>query len=245
MGKKFKQLIRLNSDDLILYFSVVGGVFLLIHLITACVLFFGDVGSSPMVSGVVLPIVAGFMAVIATISHVGVAFTDALRFGQTRKTALALTLGLSAFETISMAVLSLLLTILERCFAPHLWTALSGAGGYVMDSPVPVPEGSTAVETGLLYVEDVSLSWWWALLIPLGCLLLGLIIGAFLQRFGGKAGWILWGVWMVVCFGPQLLPWDRLPSLPLFPVVYVLAPLVALALLIWSLWSLLHAVVKA
>ena len=95
MGKKFKQLIRLNSDDLILYFSVVGGVFLLIHLITACVLFFGDVGSSPMVSGVVLPIVAGFMAVIATISHVGVAFTDALRVGQTRKSALALTLGLS------------------------------------------------------------------------------------------------------------------------------------------------------
>ena len=72
----------------------------------------------------------------------------------------------------------------------------------------------------------------------------GFIVGACLQRFGSKGGWILWCVWMAICFAPQLLPLDDL-SLPLPPdfLLYV-AVVLAAVMLIWSVWSLLHAVVK-
>ena len=37
-------------------------------------------------------------------------------------------------------------------------------------------------------------------------LLAGFIIGAFLQRFGGRGAWVIWGIWMVLTFAPSC--WD-------------------------------------
>ena len=57
-----KKLIRLNLDDMGLALGVVGGFFLLIHLVTAVVLCLFDHGnSSLLLSGVVLPIVSAIV----------------------------------------------------------------------------------------------------------------------------------------------------------------------------------------
>ena len=106
MFQTFKKLVRLNLDDLLLYLGVEGGLFLLVQIIIGCVMHFGRPDTSVTVACVIFPIVGGFTALIAGISHVGVSFDQALRFGQTRKRALGLTLGLASFEAAFALVLA-------------------------------------------------------------------------------------------------------------------------------------------
>lgn len=245
-----RKLIRLNLDDLWLCCGVVVGLFLLFQIGTGCVMFFAKPDTSVMISGIVLPIAAGFMGLIVTLGHVGLSFVQALQFGQTRRRAMGLMLGISCFETLCATVLAALLTWLERLAAPALWLALTGRQQIIYDLggvSSPVPEGGLsaaqeAYRAATLFVEPFCLDWWWFLLIPLGCVAGGLIIGAVMQRFGGRGGWILWCVWMAACFSPQFLPWQKIGSIPwLYPVMGITAA----AALIWSVWSLLHAVVKS
>ena len=54
-----KKLIRLNGSDLLLCGGVVGGTFLLLHIVTAIAVYFSGEGSSLLLSGILLPFVAG------------------------------------------------------------------------------------------------------------------------------------------------------------------------------------------
>ena len=252
-----KKLIRLNISDIWLCLGVVAAFFLAAQIITGAVLLFiVNIHSVPLVSGVVLPITAGVMALIVTISHVSVNFVQALRFGQTRRRALGMMLSMALFESACASALAAALAWAERTFFPALWLVLSGkeqlVWGGIPPIPAPAPwDGSNQEWAALLdeisstlYLQDVSLDWWWFPVILLIGLAAGFIVGACLQRFGAKGGWILWCVWMAICFAPQLLPLDDL-SLPLPPdfLLYV-AVVLAAVMLIWSVWSLLHAVVK-
>lgn len=250
MLKQLKKLIHLNLDDLILCWGAVGGLFLLIQIGVGCVMYFGKPDTSIMISGIALPVAAGIIALAVTLSHVGLSFIQALQFGQTRRRALALVLGVSLFETACSMGLAALLALVERLCAPSLWLSLSGRQQVVYDlggAMSPVPEGGLsaaqeAARAGTLFVEPFALDWWWFPVIALGCMAAGLIIGAVLQRFGGKGGWILWIIWMAVILSPQLLPWKQLATMDwLLPLTIAMA----VAALIWSIWSLLHAVVKS
>lgn len=257
-----KKVIKLNLDDLFLYLGVEGGVFLVIQIIIGCVMYFGRPGTSVTVACVVYPIVGGFTALAAGVSHVGVNFEQALRFGQTRKRALALTLGLCAFESAFALALGGLLALAERFLCVPLWARLAGMNGWVMggsgvmefaaspgyDAPitgkvfenmagelVPVPEKT-------LIVEAFTLDWYWWLLIFAVAVTGGIIVGALIQRFGSKGGWIIWGI----CFAPMIL--TQIFPRQLSNSVELIIPLLVLifaAGLLWSLWSLLHAVVRA
>ena len=241
-----KKLIRINLDDLILCWGVVGGMFLLLQLVIGGVMAILKPDTSLMISGVVLPITAGLVILIVTTSHVGMSFSQAVQCGQTRRRALGLVLGLTGFEALCSMGLAAVLAGLERVFAPGLWKALSGARQLLVGPIPPRPEpgpGAPAdlVRQATLSVEDFALDWWWFLVIALGCVAAGLILGATLQRFGGRGGWIIWGVWMVFIFGQQLLPWKtHMITNWLFPLVGLLF----LGGLIWSVWSLLRAAVK-
>ncbi len=242
-----KKLIHTNLDDLILCCGGVGGTFLLIQIIIGCVMYFAKPDSSLLLSGAVLPCIAGFMALIVSISHLGLSFDQALQCGQTRRRALGLTLGLAGFEALCSMGLAALLTLLERILAPGFWLWLSGRESVVIDAIPPIPEpGLTASEAALraqyLFIEDFALDWWWLPLIVLGGMAAGIIVAAVIQRFGGRGGWFLWTIWMVVCFAPQLLP--RTLYIPMGWFLPLLG-ISAMAALIWSIWSLLHAVVKA
>ena len=251
-----KKLIRLNINDIWLCLGAVALFFLAAQGVTAAVLlFFVNITSVPLVSGVLLPIVAGVMTLIVTISHTSVTFVHTLQFGQTRRRSLGLTVSMSLLEGGCAMVLAAVLAWVERTFCPALWLALSGLEKMEWGSPPPVPEPSLIAGdptwqarleemASTLYVSDFALDWWWFLATLAIGLALGFIIGAFLQRFGARGGWVLWFIWMVICFAPQLLPLEDF-TLPLSPdfLLYTAAVLAA-AMLIWSVWSLLHAVVK-
>ncbi len=246
MLKIFQKLIRLNLDDLALYLGVEGGLFLVIQIIVGCVMHFGRPDTSVTVACTLFPIVGGFTALVAGISHVGVSFDQALRFGQTRKRALVLTLGLCAFESAFALVLGGLLALAERFLCVPLWARLSGMNGWAMGNIMPVPEGTTVngalVSEKTLIIEDFTLDWYWWLLIFALAVGGGVIVGALIQRFGGKGGWIIWGICVVPMLLLQIFPQELVSSVELsVPVLAVLF----VAGFLWSVWSLLHAVVRS
>ena len=100
---------------------------------------------------------------------------------------------------------------------------------------VPVPEKT-------LIIEAFTLDWYWWLLIFAMAVTGGVIVGALIQRFGAKGGWIIWGICVVPMLLLQSFPQELVSSAEL--VVPVLAILFVAGFL-WSIWSLLHAVVRA
>ena len=252
-----KKLIRLHISDLWLCLGVVAGLFLIVNGIIAAVLLLSEGTSSvPLPSGVALPIAVGIMTLAVTVSHVSISFVQALQFGQSRRRALGLMLSLVLLEGGGSMALAAALTWVERTLFPALWLVLSGkeqlVWGGIPPIPAPAPwDGSNQEWAALLdeisstlYLQDVSLDWWWFPVILLIGLAAGFIVGAFLQRFGSRGGWIIWGIWMVICFGPQLLG-DRIVLLAEWSQWMTAAGILfAAAAGIWSVWSLLHAVVK-
>ena len=246
MLKIFQKLVKLNLDDLALYLAVEGGLFLVIQIIIGCVMHFGRPDTSVTVSCILFPIVGGFVALIAGISHVGVSFDQALRFGQTRKRALALTLGLCAFESGFALALGGLLAAVERFLCPPLWAKLAGMDGWTSGAIFFMPEGTTVngelVSGKVLLIKDFTLDWYWWLLIFALAVGGGVIAGALIQRFGGKGGWIIWGICVLPMLLTQIFPRELVSSVEL--MVPVLAVLFVAGFL-WSVWSLLHAVVRS
>ena len=241
-----KKLIKLNLDDLALYLAVEGGLFLVIQIIIGCVMYFARPETSVTVACVLYPIVGGFTALVAGISHVGVSFDQALRFGQTRKRALGLTLGLCAFESAFALALGGLLAAVERFLCPPLWAKLAGMDGWTSGAIFFMPEGTTVngelVSGKVLLIKDFTLDWYWWLLIFALAVGGGVIVGAVLHRFGGKGGWFIWGICVVPMLLLQIFPQELVSSVEL--AVPVLAVLFVAGFL-WSLWSLLHAVVRS
>ena len=262
MFQTFKKLVRLNLDDLCLYLGVEGGLFLLIQIIIGCVMHFGRPDSSVTVACVIFPIVGGFTALVAGIAHVGISFDQALRFGQTRKRALGLTLGLMSFQAAFALVLGGLLAAVERFLCPPLWAKLAGMNGWVLGlsgsiTPAPPPAGYAGSVPGPMFynmaeelvplpektliIETFTLDWYWWLLIFALAVGGGVIVGAVIQRFGSKGGWIIWGFCMTPMILAQVLPWRTHEITDwLFPLLGVLF----VAGFLWSIWSLLHAVVR-
>ena len=262
MFQTFKKLVRLNLDDLLLYLGVEGGLFLLVQIIIGCVMHFGRPDSSVTVACVIFPIVGGFTALVAGIAHVGISFDQALRFGQTRKRALGLTLGLMSFQAAFALVLGGLLAAVERFLCPPLWAKLAGMNGWVLGlsgsiTPAPPPAGYAGSVPGPMFynmaeelvplpektliIETFTLDWYWWLLIFALAVGGGVIAGAVIQRFGSKGGWIIWGFCMTPMILAQVLPWRTHEITDwLFPLLGVLF----VAGFLWSIWSLLHAVVR-
>ena len=264
MLKIFQKLVKLNLDDLALYLGVEGGLFLVIQIIIGCVMHFGRPDTSVTVACILFPIVGGFTALVAGISHVGVSFDQALRFGQTRKRALVLTLGLCAFESAFALVLGGLLALVERFLCVPLWARLAGMNDWVLGlsgrvtPAAPPPADYTGSVPGPMFhdmagelvpvpektliIEAFTLDWYWWLLIFALAVGGGVIAGALIQRFGGKGGWIIWGICVVPMLLSQIFPQKLVSSIEL--MVPMLAVLFVAGFL-WSIWSLLHAVVKS
>lgn len=252
-----KKLMALHRADWWLCLGVLGGIFLIAQVVTGIALLCGA-HSAPLLSGIILPIAAAFLILLTTLGHMST-FLQALRFGQTRRRALGLVLAMCALEGAAGMALSTLLAWMERTLLPALWLLLSGADKLVWGEVPPTPEPSLIAGNAewqafleefraTLYLDSFALDWWWFLLLPVAGLLAGLILGAFLQRFGARGGWILWMIWMVICLGPQLVgenvffigQWDQFGPATLIALA-VFTPLAG----IWSVWSLLHAVVKS
>lgn len=251
-----KKLMALHRADWWVCLGTVGGIFLSTQLITGIALWWGDQGtrSAPLISGTILPISTAFLVLFLVLVHVNDLFLLALRLGQTRRRALGLTLALCALEGAGAAALSALLAWIERALLPALWLALSGADKLVWGEVPPLPAVWDGTDQGwqalldelssTLYLDSFALDWWWYLLLLAIGLAVGLILGAFLQRFGAKGGWIIWAIWMVICLGPQLVGKNALLIGQWTAWMGAAAVVFAVAAGVWSVWSLLHAVVK-
>ena len=263
-----KKLIRSNLNDLWLYTGVEVGIFLLVEVIIGCVMFFARPVDGISVAWIMLPLVAGFVSLMTVIGHAAVTFDVALRFGQTRRRAMGLFLGLSCFEAAFGFALAVPLCALERFVCPFLWARLAGLDGWVLagtgfeapafpDIPGMEPEPgrvfvNAAGETvplpeNMLLLRDFTLDWYWWLLIFAAALVFGVTIGALIQRFGQKGLWVVWGFWMALVFSPQFLRLEIFDRVSRFlPILFpLLAGILTVGLLLWSLWSMLHAVVRA
>lgn len=234
-----KKVIGLNLDDLLLYLSVEAGVFLLTQIIIGAVMAISKPMDGILISGIILPIIAGLLALLAGVTHVTVTFDQALRFGQTRHRALGLTVGVMGVETAFALALAALLSMVERYLGPPVWAWLAGRGHWVVDYP-----GDLGELEDCLVLNSFNLNWWWYPVILLIGLGVGLIGGALIQRFGTKGAWVLWGVWMAACFIPQLLGGEVFAIGDWNQAMIGASAVLGIGCLIWSLWSLLHAVVK-
>lgn len=246
MLKQVKGVLRLNLDDLAVHAGVLGGLFLVVHVITALAVRFSGEGSSLMLSGVLLPVVGAVALLIVSVGHVLLTFDQAVRFGRTRRRALALTMGQILIESAFVAALAAGLNWLERTFAPALWLKLSGRHmiHWGVDG-MRIPEGMQAeyevLWRDILFIEDFALDWWVPPLILLLGAAAGLVVGAVVQRFGKWGAWSLWALWMIFFIIFPRLPWRT------HEVVNWLIPLLAVigvVGLLWSVWSLLHATIK-
>ena len=224
-----KKLRRLNLDDLLLWLAVEGGLFLVIQIIIGCVMRFGRPETSVTISCVLFPIVGGVLGIIAGIVHIVFSFDLALRFGQTRRRALGLALGVISFET---------------AFAMALGGGLAERDGWAMGNLMPIPEdmlvNGVPVSKKILLIEEFTLDWYWWPLIFGASIVIGVIVGALLYRFGSKGGWVIWGICVAPMLLSQLLPKVILTAGWLIPLLTVLL----LAAFLWSVWYLLHAVVR-
>lgn len=249
-----KKLMALHRADWWVCLGILGGIFLIAQVATGIALLCGA-HSAPLLSGTILPISTAFLVLFLVLVHVNDLFLLALRLGQTRRRALGLTLALSALEGAAGMALSALLAWIERTFLPALWLVLSGADKLVWGEVPPTPEPSLIAGDAewqafleefraTLYLDSFALDWWWyPLQLAIG-LAVGLILGAFLQRFGAKGAWILWMVWMVIALGPQLVGKNAMLIGQWTAWMGAAAVVFAVAAGIWSVWSLLHAVVK-
>lgn len=235
-----KKLLRLNADDLLLC-GIVGGVFLVTHVITFVALNVFGAGSSLLISGVLLPVVAGILILMCAVSHTAVTFVQAIQFGQTRKRALGLALGVIAVQSAVIMGLAALLAWLERLFAPSFWLWLSGANALAWGDGGRVLQDYSGPGWAL-FIEDFSIAWWGYPAIALGAAAVGILIAAFLLRFGRRGIWLLWGIWLAGLVGFQLLPWKT------HTIVDWLMPMLGVSLLaglVWSFWSLLRTTIKS
>lgn len=149
---------------------------MLIQGVIAAVLLLSAENSGIMISGTVLPIVAGIMALVVTVAAMGVSFEQAIRFGQTRRRALGMELGRSLFMGVCSMGMAALLTALEHMVSPVLWLKLTGLPGLSLEGISPMPEPSLGAPVdpaweSTLFIEDFSLNWWcgppfWSLLYP-------------------------------------------------------------------------------
>lgn len=241
----FKNFLKMNAGDFILYAAITGGLFLLGEAVILCVMAIAKPDTGIFLAGIVLPIAGAFSLFIMCFINTTVMFDTALRFGRTRRQSLGLVAGLLALEGVFVMGLAALLALAERFLLPGLWAKLAGFESWKLGLGMPLPEGSGPAQAALLQIEDFVLAWWWYPLLWAAALAAGLFCGALVQRFGPKGAWALWGLWMAACFGPQLLGKNAyLIGQWSFGLVAGVAVLVAAGLL-WAVWSLLHAVVRS
>lgn len=232
------KLLRSSWDDFALCAGVLAGFFLVAHIVTAVVLAFFSDGTSLMISGMILPIVSAFLILIYSLSYSGFQFSHLVRLGCTRRRSLALTLGAAAAVALFCMLLSALLAWLELSLAPSLWQAITGCDGVYHGS-----DGWVALDNispNALFVELFVMPLWGWFVIPLAAMAMGVLCGTILHRFGKKGMWVLWALWMSVCFVPQIVnPYlDQMPDLTTLGIGGGVALVLAFG---WAIWFLLRA----
>lgn len=223
-----KKVLRFNAGDFAVIALVGCILFLIIQAVVTVVMLAVKPDTVPTLCGILIPVILGFILLIFFINNLLVNFDFLLRCSVTRKQALGSVLALLALEAVTAIAVSLVLGQADRLIA-RAWAAAR-------------PE---------LTVEEFFIPPVWGMALGYGALLLlGLIAGAVLQRFGRKAMWVLWGGWMALALGINLVDWDalvgRLAILSgSLPLIAIPVALVLLSAAVWSVRVMLRATVRS
>lgn len=216
-----KKVIKLNASDFGVITAVVGGAFLLTELIVNIIMAIIKPDTVPTLCGILVPCIAFMLCLFINVFQVPASFDFYLRFGLTRKRALAATLTLMGVETLFAFVLAWIFAQADR-LGPVIWTSLRPGIG----------------------TEEFSIPLWGYALMVAGTVLLGLISGSVIQRFGRKAMWILWVGFMVFITSMNATDWDLFETGSIPPAAIIVGAVLILAAVCWSVWTLLRATVK-
>lgn len=224
-----KKVIRFNAGDFAVIAAAAGGLFLLLQLVINIVMLTVKPDTVPTLCGILMPVMLGFILLLFFMNNIVVNFDFLLRCSVTRTRALGSLVVLLVLEAAEALALSLLLSQADRLVAQAWVRARPGLG-----------------------VEEFSIPLWGVALGYLAVLLLGLVSGAALQRFGRKAMWILWCGWMAIALLSSSTDWWEALFHGTVLAGFVSAPAVALALggaavlaaVGWAVWTLLHATVR-
>lgn len=216
-----KNAIKMNLEDLWPFLAVEGGFFLLYEIIEAIILFVGKPDTSGAIAGLIVLAMGIMMNLFVGGCYPVLNMDMLLRYSVTRKTALFATLGTM---TLNMAV--------SMTFAALLgWVDHFIAQAYVNALPWVVG------------VESVEPPLWAYFVVGLGVVCLAFGAGAVLQKFGRKAFWVLWGAWMLLIVGFNIVDWHVLDTLNV-PMMAVAAGAACLVSLLGGSWLMLRTSVK-
>ena len=184
--------IKMNLEDLLPFVAVEGGVFLLYELIEAIIMYTAKPDTSGAVCGLILMAFGVMMNLFAGAAYPSLNVEMLLRYGVTRRTALLATLcTMTLNATVSMA----------------LAAALGWVDGRIAWAWV-------ATLPWVHEVESIGPPLWSYFAIGLGAVCLALGMGALLQKFGRRAFWVGWGLWMLLVVGINLVDMDALVESP-------------------------------
>ena len=216
-----KNAIKMNLEDLWPFLAVEGGFFLLYEIIEAIILFVGKPDTSGAIAGLIVLAMGIMMNLFVGGCYPVLNMDMLLRYSVTRKTALFATLGTMALNmTVSMSFAALL-----------GWVDHFIARAYVNALPWVVG------------VESVEPPLWAYFVAGLGVVCLAFGAGAVLQKFGRKAFWVLWGAWMLMIVGFNIVDWHVLDTLNV-PMMAVAAVAACLVSLLGGSWLMLRTSVK-
>lgn len=230
MNAMLKKVIKFNAGDFAAIAAIAAGIFLILQLIINIVMLAVEPDTVPAICGILVPVILGFILLIFFMSNLVINFDFLLRSGVTRRSALGSMLVLMVLEAAEAAVLSLLLGKADLLIA-RAWAAAR---------PVLTVE------------EFFSPPAWGIALGYLAVLVLALVSGAALQRFGRRAFWVMWGGWMVLVVLMNSQDWWEalfdgavLAGAASAPIAaLVLTGTAVLAAVAWSVHTLLRATVK-
>lgn len=216
-----KKVIKLNASDFGVITAVVGGAFLLTELIVNIIMAIMKPDTVPTLCGILVPCIAFMLCLFINVFQVPASFDFYLRFGLTRKYALGATMALMSIETLFAFALAWLFAQADR-LVPVIWSSLRPGTG----------------------IETFSIPLWGYAVMALAAVVLGLISGSVIQRFGRKAMRILWVGFMVFVTGMNATDWDifELESISLAAIA--VGAVMILAAVCWSVRTLLRATVK-
>lgn len=179
----FGKAIKMNLEDLWPFLAIQGGFFLAYELIEAIVLYTVKPDTSGAICGMILLAVGVMVNLFAGGTYPVLNVDLLLRYSVTRKTALAATLGTM---TLNMTV-SMVFAALLGWVDSHIAWAWVNALPWVKE------------------VETVKPPLWAYFVIGIGVVCLALGVGGMLLKFGRKAFWLVWGLWMLFVVGINLV----------------------------------------
>ena len=231
--------IKANRSDPLMFPLFMAVPFLLVEGFLAVLVGGFHEHSVPLMGGVIALLAGGIVLLVAVVGLVTCYFDLFLSFGRTRREALGMVAKLAALYTALCSVLGILFMELEKHLVPGLLAEIGGFAEYRLESLL-IPEGSVP-PAGVLYTAPIPLPWWAIPLILAAVALVGFIAAAIIRRWGAKAAWTLYAIFLV-----SLLTFNYTDSL-----FMKLLPLLAAALvvflvggLLWSVRELRHTPIK-